>query len=262
MSPAGKDDRSKLAQHSASVNPPMLEARLSPLPNEDEEKVMCAAIRVLVADDHPIVRRGLRALVQEQSDMEVVGEAADGVEAVLKTRALRPSVIVLDMDMPRLDGLGALRQILQENPQARVLMLSGLPADNAVFIALQTGALGYLRKESSPEQLLDALRAVHNGQSPLDPTIAARLLGKLHRPGSTTIHKDPLTKSEMTVLKLVAQGLSNQEIATVLVMSERTVGNHISNILSKLHLNNRTQVALYALRHGIATLEQHRHGVM
>lgn len=223
---------------------------------------MCAALRVLIVDDHPIVRLGLRTLIQTETDMELVGEAVDGIEAMLKVRALRPNVIVLDMDMPRLDGLGALRQILQENGQARVLMLSGLPADDALLKALQAGARGYLRKEASPAQLIEAIRAVHKGQSPLDPALAPKLLARLQSPSARVAPPDQLTKSETAVLKWVAQGLSNQEIAHILVMSERTVGNHISNMLSKLQLNNRTQVALYALRNGLATLEQQRYGLI
>lgn len=223
---------------------------------------MCAAIRILIADDHPIVRCGLRALITGESDMELVGEAANGMEAVLKARALTPSVIVLDLDMPRLDGLGALRQIIHEQPKAHVLLLSGLPADDQLIAALQAGALGYLRKEASPTQIIDAIRDVHHGRSPLDPTVATQLLHRFNRPASLISGHQILTKSELAVLKYVAQGLSNQEIAATLSMSERTVGNHISNILSKLHLNNRTQVALYALRHGLATLEQLRYEVM
>jgi NarL family two-component system response regulator LiaR len=223
---------------------------------------MCAAIRILIADDHPVVRRGLRALIADESDMELVGEAADGMEAVLKARALAPSVIVLDLDMPRLDGLAALRQIMHEQPGARVLLFSGLPADGQLIEALQAGALGYLRKEASPTQIIDAIRAVQHGRSPLDPALASQLLHRFSRPLAPTTSNQTLTKSEITVLKYVAQGLSNQEIAVTLLMSERTVGNHISNILSKLHLSNRTQVALYALRTGLATLEQHRYEVM
>lgn len=213
-------------------------------------------IRILIADDHAVVRRGLRTILLSEPEMELVDEAADGIEAVLKARACRPDVILLDMVMPRLDGLGAIQQIKQENPAARILVLTSFAEDDKLFPAIKSGALGYLLKDSSPEQLLQAIRDVHAGKSSLDPSVALKLIRELNRPSDLPLSPDPLSERELEVLKLVARGLTNQEIADTLIIGERTVGNHISSILSKLHLANRTQAALYALREGIATLEE------
>jgi NarL family two-component system response regulator LiaR len=215
---------------------------------------MSTKIRVLIADDHAVVRKGLRMLLSSEPDIELVDEAADGIEAVLKTRALQPDVILLDMLMPRLDGLGAIQQIKQENPAARIVVLTSFAEDDKLFPAIKAGALGYLLKDSSPEQLVLALRDVYNGKSSLDPSIALKLIRELNRPSNQPPTSDPLSERELEVLKLVAQGRTNLEIADTLVISERTVGNHIGSILSKLHLANRTQAALYALRAGLATL--------
>jgi len=216
---------------------------------------MTANIRVLIADDHAVVRKGLRTLFMSEPDIELVDEAADGVEAVLKTRAFRPDVILLDMLMPRLDGLGAIQQIKEENPAARIIVLTSFAEDDKVFPAIKAGALGYLLKDSSPDQLVLAIRDVYNGKSSLDPSIAIKLIRELNRPSSQPLTSDPLSERELGVLKLVAQGSTNLEIADALCISERTVGNHIGSILSKLHLANRTQATLYALRTGLATLE-------
>lgn len=216
---------------------------------------MTKIIHILIADDHAVVRRGLRTLITSEPDMAIVGEAADGMEAVLKARAAHPDVILLDMVMPRLDGLGTIQQIKQENPHARILVLTSFAEDDKLFPAIKAGALGYLLKDSSPEQLIQAIRDVHHGKSSLDPTVALKLIRELNRPSNLPLSEDPLSEREVAVLKLVAQGRSNQEIAENLVISERTVGNHISAILSKLHLANRTQAALYALREGLAKLD-------
>lgn len=213
-------------------------------------------IHILIADDHAVVRRGLRTILLSEPTMELVDEAADGIEAVLKARACHPDVILLDMVMPRLDGLGAIKQIKQENPAARILVLTSFAEDDKLFPAIKSGALGYLLKDSSPEQLLQAIRDVHAGKSSLDPAVALKLIRELNRPSDLPLSPDPLSERELEVLKLVARGLTNQEIAETLIIGERTVGNHISSILSKLHLANRTQAALYALREGIATLEE------
>jgi NarL family two-component system response regulator LiaR len=217
---------------------------------------MTTTIRLLIADDHPIVRRGLRTLFLSEADFELAGEAADGIEAVLKARSLKPDVILLDMLMPRLDGLGAIQQIKQENPAARILVLTSFAEDDKVFPAIKAGALGYLLKDASPEQLLQAIRDVYNGKSSLDPTIALKLIRELNRPSSLPLTPDPLSEREVEVLKLIAKGHSNQEISQILVISERTTGNHIGSILSKLHLANRTQAALYALREGLVKLDE------
>lgn len=211
-------------------------------------------IRILIADDHAIVRKGLITLIASEPDMEVVGEAADGVEVVLKARSLKPDVILLDMVMPRQNGLEAIHQIKREDPQARILVITSFAEDQMVFPAIKAGALGYLLKDSSPQQLLQAIYDVFNGEASLDPAIALKVIRELNSSSGLPLTEDPLTARESAILKLVAQGLSNQEIAERLVISERTVGNHIGNILSKLQLANRTQAALYALREGIADL--------
>ena len=212
------------------------------------------AIRVLIADDHPVVRRGLRTLLTSEPGLEPVGEAADGAEAVLLARSLQPDVILLDMVMPRKNGLEAIIEIKRENPEARILVLTSFAEDEKVFPAIKAGALGYLLKDSSPEELLEAIRNVYQGQSSLHPTIARKLINELKRPSELTPAQTILTDREVEVLKLVAQGFTNQEIADRLTLSEWTVRTHMRNILDKLHLANRTQAALYALKEGLADL--------
>jgi NarL family two-component system response regulator LiaR len=217
---------------------------------------MTESIRVLVADDHAVVREGLRALIDVDPNMELVGEAADGIEAVEKVRALQPDVVLLDLLMPRMDGIEAIGEIVQENPDARILVVTSFAEDEKVFLAVKAGALGYLLKDASPQELLQAIRDVHRGEPTMPPIIARKLMRELQRPPDLPPTEDPLTEREVEVLKYVAQGLSNQEIADILVLSERTVRTHVTNILSKLHLANRTQAALYALREGLARLDE------
>ena len=216
---------------------------------------MAETIRILIVDDHAIVRRGLRALIDTEPDMEAVGEAADGVEAVLKARSLRPDVILLDMVMPRKDGIPAIVEIKEENPDARILVLTSFAEDEKVFPAIKAGALGYLLKDTLPQELLQAVRDVYGGESSLHPTIARKLVRELSQPSALPPTEEPLTAREAEVLTLVARGLTNEEIAKMLVISDRTVGKHVGNILDKLHLANRTQAALYALREGLAKLD-------
>ncbi len=214
-------------------------------------------IRVLIADDHHVVRGGLRALLETEDDIDVVGEASDGVEAVMKTRSMEPDVLLLDLVMPRKNGIEAISEIKDENPDARILVLTSFSDDEKVFAAIKAGALGYLLKDSSPYELIQAIRDVYNGESSLHPVIARKLIRELNRPAANLPQTDePLTEREVEVLVLVARGYSNQEIADGLVISERTVRTHVSNILSKLHLANRTQAALYALKEGLATLDE------
>ena len=212
-------------------------------------------IRILIADDHAIVREGLRALFATEPDIELVAEAVDGQEAVDKFRATKPDIILLDMLMPRKDGLRTIDEIINEDPDARILVLTSFAEDDKVFPAIKTGALGYLLKDSSPQELLQAIRNVYRGEASLHPTIARKLMRELNQPPSLPPTTDPLTDREVDVLRLVAQGLSNDDIAEQLVVSERTVRTHVSHILDKLHLANRTQMALYAVREGIAKLD-------
>lgn len=207
-------------------------------------------IRILIADDHAIVREGLRALIATEPGLELVGEAADGDELVQKEQLLHPDIILVDLQMPRKDGITAISEITARNPVARILVLTSFTEDDKVFGAIKAGALGYLLKDSSPVELLQAIHQVHAGESSLHPTIARKLIGELRKPADLPPTGDPLTARETQILALVAQGHSNQEIADTLFISERTVRTHVSHILDKLHLANRTQAALYALQEG------------
>ncbi len=212
-------------------------------------------IRVLLTDDHAIVRKGVRALLATEPDIQIVGEASNGAEAVTQAEALCPDVILMDLMMPKLDGIEATRQITAKIPDARVIVLTSFAADEKVFPAIKAGALGYLLKDSGPEQLVRAIHQVYRGEPSLEPSIARKLLFELAQPPKQQpLTADPLTERELDVLRLVAQGCSNKEIALKLSVSELTVRTHVSNILSKLHLASRTQAALYALQKGITSL--------
>jgi NarL family two-component system response regulator LiaR len=212
-------------------------------------------IRVLITDDHAIVRKGITALLATEPDIEVVGEASDGADAVAKAQALRPDIVLMDLVMPRMDGIEATRQITGQSKNTRVLVLTSFAADDKVFPAIKAGALGYLLKDSGPFDLLNGIRQVHRGQPTLEPSIASKVLFELAHPAKDALTTDPLTARELDVLRLVAQGRSNKEIAEKLVITELTVSTHVSNILSKLHLASRTQAALFALREGLASLD-------
>ena len=216
------------------------------------DAAMGAPIRVLIADDHAIVRVGLRALIATEPGMEVVGEAVDGTDAVRKARSLRPDVIVLDLVMPRKDGIQAAAEITRDDSSARILVLTSFAEEDKLVPAYKAGAVGYLLKDSAPQDLLQAIRNVAQGASSLHPQIAYQLIRALSRPAERPAAAMPLTNREREVLRLVAQGLSNDEIAENIHLAERTVRSHISHILAKLHLANRTQLALYALRTGLA----------
>ncbi len=213
------------------------------------------SIRILIADDHPLVRRGLRTLIATEPGMDLVGEAQDGAEAVSMARALGPDVVLIDMVMPRKTGLEAIEEIVREHPEVRILVLTSFGDDDKVFPAIRAGALGYLLKDSSHQELLKAIRDVYRGESSLHPSIARKLIRELGQPTDLPRAEEPLTEREVDVLRLVARGFSNREVAEELVISERTVAAHVRSILGKLHLANRTQAALYALREGFASLD-------
>lgn len=215
---------------------------------------MSELIRVFVADDQSIVRNGVLALLATKADIQVIGEAANGHDAVQGVLQLRPDVILMDLVMPEMDGIAAISAIVAQWPAARILVLTSFATDDKVFPAIKAGALGYLLKDSTPQDLVDAIRQVRRGEVSLHPTIARKVLRELAQPVSQSQEVDPLTERELEVLKLIARGLSNDEIAATLIISEATVRNHVSNILSKLHLASRTQAALYALRKGLAPL--------
>ncbi|MFZ5809651.1 MAG: response regulator [Chloroflexota bacterium] len=213
-------------------------------------------IRILVADDHPLIRDSLRTLLKTEADLELVGEAVDGDEAVRKALDLQPDVILMDLVMPKKDGLQAIMEIKQIKADISILVLTSFSDEDKVFPAIRAGALGYLLKDASPEELLKAIHDVYRGMPSLHPSIALQLLREINRPSELPRAENPLSERELEVLKLIAQGLTNQEIATKLVLSEWTVRTHVRNILTKLHLANRTQAALFALRKGLAELDE------
>jgi NarL family two-component system response regulator LiaR len=212
-------------------------------------------IRVFVAEDHAIVRKGVCALLTLEPGIEVVGEASNGQEAVRGIERSQPDVILMDLVMPKMDGIEAIQQVMARQPEACILVLTSFATDDKVFPAIKAGALGYLLKDSEPSEVVDAIRQVHRGESSLHPRIARKLMQELSRPPEQPPTPDPLTEREMEVLRLVAQGKSNREIADDLVITEGTVRVHVSSILGKLHLASRTQATLYALREGLASLD-------
>lgn len=217
-------------------------------------------IRVFIADDHAIVRNGIAALLATEPDIEVIGDASNGEEAVLAAKELHPDVILMDLVMPGMDGIQAIQQIRTQDPDARILVMTSFATDEMVFPAIKSGALGYLLKDSSPEELVTAIHQVYRGEPSLHPQIARRVLQEISQPPTQTRTEEPLTERELEVLKLIARGMSNQEIAEQLVISETTVRTHVSRILSKLHLASRTQAALYALKEGLADLDDQNEG--
>jgi len=213
-------------------------------------------IRVFIAEDHAIVRKGISALLALEPDIKVVGEAGNGREAVSGIESTRPDVILMDLVMPEMDGIEAIQQVVARQPQARILVLTSFATDDKVFPAIKAGALGYLLKDSGPDELIQAIRQVYRGEPTLAPSIARKVLAELAQPTETPLTSEPLTERELVILRLVAQGMSNGEIAEQLTIAEMTVRTHVSHILGKLHLASRTQAALYALKEGLASLDE------
>ncbi|MBN1219854.1 MAG: response regulator transcription factor [Anaerolineae bacterium] len=217
-------------------------------------------IRVLIVDDHAMVRQGLRTFLTLSEGIEVVGEAANGLEAVEQARQYQPDIVLMDLVMPQLDGIEATRRIRALSPKTQVLALTSFIDDEKVFTAIEAGALGYLLKDVSPDDLVEAIKAAHRGEAQLHPEVTKKLMGQViarakqaeaapHQPSKAGA-KD-LTERELEVLRLIATGSSNREIAQTLTIAEKTVKTHVSNILSKLHLADRTQAAIYALQKGL-----------
>jgi NarL family two-component system response regulator LiaR len=210
-------------------------------------------IRVLVVDDQTVVREGLVSILSFQSDIKIVGQAQNGQEAIEIAKQDKPDVILLDLVMPKLDGLESISRLREVAPAAKILILTGYADAERVFHAIKAGAIGYMLKDSTWEQLLQAIRDVSKGQSYIDSSIAIKVIQELHtEPAPTQINPSlTLTEREHQTLRLIAKGLSNQEIAEKLFVHERTIAKYVSNILSKLQLANRTQAALYAIREGL-----------
>jgi DNA-binding NarL/FixJ family response regulator len=214
---------------------------------------MIMPIRILIADDHPIVREGLIAVLETQPDFEIAGEAASGAQAVAQAAALQPDVTLLDLELPELDGVAALRAIRAENPVARVIIFTAFDTDERILSAVKAGAQGYLLKGAPREELFQAVRVVHNGGSLLQPVVAARLLRQVSSPPAPAL-PEPLTERELEVLRLLAKGRQNKEIANDLWISERTVKFHVSAILAKLAVGNRTEAVSKAAQLGLVEL--------
>lgn len=215
-----------------------------------------SCIRLMVVDDHAIIRKGIKAVLELVPDMEIVGEAETGLEAIRLDEQLKPDVILMDLVMPDMDGIESIRQIKLKRSDARILVLTTFAGEEMVFPAIKAGALGYHLKDSSPETLIDAIREVYRGEASLHPVIARKVLSEISAPSEHPPTTEPLTPRELEVLHLVAQGYENREIAEKLIISEATARTHVSNILSKLHLASRTQAALYALKEGLVSLAE------
>lgn len=218
----------------------------------NRQDVAMKKIRILVVEDQHVVREGIVSILSYQPDIEVVGEAPDGIQAVEIARKTRPDVILLDMVMPRQDGLVTIPKLKLTVPDARILVLSSFAESDRVYQAIKAGALGYMLKDTTRVQLLQAIRDVATDHPQLQPSIALRVIHEFDRPSEGALMNQTLTRRELEALRLIARGLSNQEIATNLVVHERTIAKYVSNILNKLHVSNRTQAALYAIREGLA----------
>ena len=211
-------------------------------------------IRIMLVDDHAVVRRGLRAFLGAQPGIEVVGEASNGAEGVEMTAQLLPDVVLMDLHMPEMDGIEATRRVRAVSPSTQVIVLTSYSEDERIFPAVKAGALSYLLKDVGPEELVRAIRAAKRGEATLHPTVAGRLVQELS--GGRASPLDELTERERDVLSCIARGMSNAEIASHLIIGERTVKTHVSNILSKLHLHDRTQAALLALKERLVPLDE------
>ena len=218
-------------------------------------------IRIIIADDHAVVREGTRKILEQEQDLQVVGEAADGEEAVKLATSVKPDVAIIDISMPRLDGIEATKQIKALYPSTAILILSAYDDDQFVFSLLEAGAAGYLLKSVRGQELIDAVRAVHAGESVLHPSIARKVLNRFVPVSGKPEKQKPsevLSKRETDILKFAAKGLSNKEIAQELCLSIRTVQGHLGNIFNKLNVSSRTEAVVHALKEGWVTLDDAR----
>jgi len=213
-------------------------------------------IRVVVVDDESVVREGIVAILSLQDSLDVVGEASDGIQAVELARKTAPDVILLDMQMPNRGGLETIPLLKEALPNVRILVLTSFADSDMVYMAIKSGALGYMLKDTRREQLIQAIHDVANGQASISPSIAIKVIQDVNHPAEVMYTSSPLTPRELETLQLIARGLTNQEIADSLSVAERTVAKYVSSILEKLHLANRTQAALYAIREGLAEPEK------
>jgi DNA-binding NarL/FixJ family response regulator len=213
------------------------------------------AIRVLLADDHTIFREGLRAILDRQKDIVVVGEAEDGVEAVKKTAEVAPDIVLMDINMPVMDGVEASRLITAQHQRVGIIMLTMYREDKYAFEAIKAGAQGYVLKDARARELLKAIRAVHRGEALIDPAMATKLLEEFRRLAGVGEGFLGLSKREIDILRLVARGATNKEIGNALCLSEQTIKNCLSIIFQKLHVNNRTEAATFAIREGLISLD-------
>lgn len=217
-------------------------------------------VRILIADDHALLRQGIKNVLDLEDDLVTVGEAADGEEAIAKTRELQPDLLLLDLNMPKVNGLEVIKNVKQALPDLKVLVLTILDDENYLFEVIKNGAAGYVLKDIEPRMLVQAIRAVYAGESFIYPTLTKKLINEVNRAqslerGHRRGRDDRLTYREMEVLQLIAQGMSNAEIAGQLFLSEKTVKNHLTSIFRKLNVSDRTQAALYAVKHKIVSLD-------
>lgn len=212
-------------------------------------------IRIMIVDDHAVVRKGIQALLATEPYLEVIGEAEDGLQAVTQFEELKPDVLLLDLLMPKMSGIEVIRELKGKYTNVKILVLTSFAADEQVFPAIKAGALGYLLKDTQPEDLIEAIRQVYKGESSLSPSVARKVLEEVFHPGDKPLSPDPLTNRELEVLQVLAKGKSNRDIGDILSITEATVRTHVSNILAKLHLASRTEAALYALKEGMAKLD-------